>query len=133
MKNKFIYFVLSALMLYTFIWLEQVFPAVAKGSCLITSGKWHGSSNYCIRPDCRRRGNCGESAGAYDKCPLLKAGDSLDKAWYLMGKPQAVEENKQIWADKLGDEYAYIWEKQEKIERIQCPYYRNGRMAPDAN
>ena len=62
---------------------------IAKVSaCKLMDRYWNEDKGRCMNPDCRQHDACMLSAGK-DKatCETIHPGDSLDKAWYVLGKP----------------------------------------------
>lgn len=74
-----------------------------------------------MNPDCRQHDACMLSAGE-DKvtCETIRPGDSLDKAWYVLGKPWHEENGRFFWSNKYGDHVAEIERDGEKVGKITC-------------
>lgn len=94
----------------------------AAARCASGGGRWHASAGYCIRPDCRQRQNCGEKAAvSHEECLSVRPGDSLDKAWFVLGEPQQSESGRFLWQSKgSGGEPARISADGERVGSIVC-------------
>jgi hypothetical protein len=90
-------------------------------ACKLMDRYWNDDKGRCINPDCRQHDVCILSAGK-DKatCETIRPGDSLDKAWYVLGKPWHEENGRFFWSNKYGDHVAEIERDGEKVGKITC-------------
>lgn len=88
MKPQTRYFTAAALLAIGSIAAAALFPRANRALCGQGGGIWHNTQDYCIRPDCRQQHNCGEHAFVpREQCQTIRAGDTLDKAWFILGEP----------------------------------------------
>ena len=88
MKPQTRYFTAAALLAIGGIAAAALFPRTHRALCGQGGGIWHSTQDYCIRPDCRQQHNCGERAFVpREQCQAIRAGDTLDKAWFILGEP----------------------------------------------
>jgi len=71
--------------------------------CKSKGGLWHQTMNYCIPPDCRYRGNCGEQASPRAQCQSLPADASLDLIYFMLGNPVTAQNGTYIWPAGKGE------------------------------
>jgi len=91
-------------------------PLCEKGGSI-----WHNTQDYCIRPDCRQQHNCGERAFVpREQCQTIRAGDTLDKAWFILGEPAQSHGNHWVWEAKGGGKTAEIRADGERVGTVRC-------------
>ena len=90
-------------------------------ACKLMDRSWNEDKGRCMNPDCRQHDACMLSAGK-DKatCETIRPGDSLDKAWYVLGEPWYEKNGRFFWDDKYGDHVAEIEPDGEKVGKITC-------------
>ena len=90
-------------------------------ACKLMDRYWNEDKGRCMNPDCRQHDACMLSAGKNKAtCGTIRPGDSLDKAWYVLGKPWYEEDGRFFWDNKYGDHVAEIEPDGEKVGKITC-------------
>lgn len=93
----------------------------SEAACELTGRFWNREKSRCINPDCRQKDTCGFHAGeSRETCETIRPGDSLDKAWYVLGRPSQDEGGKLLWESKAAAKVAEIEPDGEKVGRIIC-------------
>ena len=81
------------------------------------------ASFWLLLPDAAARcASGGEKAGvSREECLSVRPGDSLDKAWFVLGEPQQSESGRFLWQSKgSGGETARISADGERVGSIVC-------------
>ena len=90
-------------------------------ACKLMDRYWNEDKGRCMNPDCRQHDACMLSADkSKATCETIHPGDSLDKAWYVLGKPWYEEDGRFFWGNKYGDRVAEIEPDGEKVGKITC-------------
>ena len=90
-------------------------------ACKLMDRYWNDDKGRCMNPDCRQHDACMLSAGEDTvTCETIRPGDSLDKAWYVLGEPWYEKNGRFFWDDKYGDHVAEIEPDGEKVGKITC-------------
>jgi len=118
LTSRFKRFGIAALLLTGFGIYAYDYNLIA---CKLMDRYWNEDKGRCMNPDCRPNDACMLSAGK-DKatCETIRPGDSLDKAWYVLGKPWYEENGRFFWGNKYGDNVAEIEPDGEKVGKITC-------------
>ena len=121
MKPQTRYFTAAALLAIGSIAAAALFPRANRALCGQGGGIWHNTQDYCIRPDCRQQHNCGEHAFVpREQCQTIRAGDTLDKAWFILGEPAQSHGNHWVWEAKGGGKTAEIRADGERVGTVRC-------------
>jgi hypothetical protein len=89
--------------------------------CKLMDRYWSEDKGRCINPDCRQHDACGQHPeDTKATCETIRPGDSLDKAWYVLGEPGREENGRFIWTGKASGYIAEIERDGEKVGKITC-------------
>jgi hypothetical protein len=89
--------------------------------CTKSGGLWFSGTKVCIAPNCYESKTCGVRSSPGLDCRKLRLGDSIDRAYFVLGEPSQKRGDELTWPlGKSENTVIIVGFSGDKISRLNC-------------